>query len=69
MAMFPQSSPSGFGRASRRAFLGGSGTALTVAAPESVIAPGSALAADRAGGNPLLDGLNWPPGPGVRIKP
>jgi Zn-dependent M28 family amino/carboxypeptidase len=68
MAESSQSSISGFGRSSRRAFLGGSG-ALTVAAAGSVLVPGAAEAAAGAEGGSLTDGLNWPPGPGTRIKP
>jgi hypothetical protein len=68
MAESSQSSSSGFGRSSRRAILGGSG-AIAVAAAGSVLVPGAAEAAVRADGGSLTDGLNWPPGPGVRIKP
>ena len=62
-------SSSGVGHASRRAVLGGSG-ALAVAAG-SVLVPRAADAAEvaeRAQGHPLTDGLNWPPGPGRRIR-
>jgi hypothetical protein len=35
----------------------------------SVLVPGAAEAATRPKGGSLTDGLNWPPGPGVGIKP
>ena len=69
MADYSNSS-SGVGRASRRAVLGGSGAAAVAAG--SVLVHGAANAADaaeRAQGHQLTDGLNWPPGPGRRIRP
>jgi hypothetical protein len=57
-------------QATRRAVLGGAG-ALALGAAGAALAPGSADAAGggAAGFGPLIDGLNWPSGPGARIGP
>jgi hypothetical protein len=70
MAHTSKSSALGSTRASRRVFLGGSGALAATAG--SALVPGVASAASAAEGgaqDPLLDGLNWPPGPGRQIGP
>lgn len=57
-------------QATRRTVLGGSG-ALVLGAAGAALVPEAADAAgqEATGTGPLTDGLNWPPGPGVRIRP